>query len=150
MLNGAGQVCGPARADALPDVERARVRACADGLLERLLVTVPSCRFVSLSTLDGRSAAIAGALTATSAPRVAAMTSSFLALSETLAWETTSGRSSYVTLTSSDGLVVIARVPTRLPAYALSACADDGGVLALLLRRTLDTVAALAGQLDRR
>ncbi|WP_257389020.1 hypothetical protein [Tahibacter caeni] len=150
MLNGAGPVCGPASASALPDSERDRVRACADGLLSRLLITVPSCRFVSLSTLDGRSAAVAGALTAAGAPRVAAMTSSFLALSETLAWETTSGRSSYVTLASSDGVIVIARVPTRLPAYALSACADDDRVLALLLRRTLDTVAALAQQLDRR
>ena len=35
-------------------------------------------------------------------------------------------------------------------AYALSACADDEAVLALLLRRTLDTVTALAERLDRR
>ena len=150
MLNGAGPVCGPAWASTLPEGEQGRLRACADDLLQRLLITVPSCRFVSLSTLDGRSAAVAGALTAAGAPRIAAMTSSFLALSETLAWETTSGRSSYVTLASSDGLIVIARVPTRLPAYALSACADDDGVLALLLRRTLDTVTALAERLDRR
>lgn len=118
------------------------------GLLARLLATSTAFRFTSLSTVDGRSIAVAGRVDDVTTARIAAMTSALLGLSETFAKEAVRSRCAYTTITADDGVVVVVRVPTRARLHALSVASDANENLALVLRRTLDAAHALALLVD--
>ena len=117
------------------------------GLLQAFFAASPAMQLASLSYVDGRPLATIGEASPEQAQRVAAMASSFLALSETFARETSHGRCSYATITSVQGLIVAVRVPSPRPLYVLSAAASRSDNLAMVLRRTLDCAEALAAVL---
>lgn len=118
--------------------------------LAALLTQVPSLTFACLSLVDGRPFAHAGANQALIAPRIAAMTSSLLALSESFAKEALRSRCTYSTLSTEHGTIVIVRVPERSRTFTLSVGADSTESMAMALRMTLDTAARLALILDGR
>ncbi|TDR45042.1 putative regulator of Ras-like GTPase activity (Roadblock/LC7/MglB family) [Tahibacter aquaticus] len=99
---------------------------------------------VILCYADGRPLATVGEAPPNHAERVAAMASSFLALSETFAKEASHGRCSYATITSAQGLLVAVRVPSPRKLYVLCAAASRSDNLAMILRRTLDCADSLA------
>jgi predicted regulator of Ras-like GTPase activity (Roadblock/LC7/MglB family) len=143
MLTEAELQAGPIRAS-VPGIRAGFV----DASLGRLLASSSAFRFAGLSTLDGRSVAAAGPITQAAAARIAAMASSLLALSETFARETASGRGAYTTITAAEGLIVVVRVPTREPRFALCAGSDSSDNLGIVLRRTLDASESLAQRFD--
>lgn len=117
------------------------------GHLQAFFATSPAMELVSLCYVDGRPLATIGEASRDQAERVAAMASSFLALSETFSKETSHGRCSYATITSAQGLIVAVRVPSPRPLYVLCAAASRSDNLAMVLRRTLDCAESLASVL---
>lgn len=117
-------------------------------LLERVLEAAPATIFASLASLDGRSLGYAGRPMTTAGQRLAAMTSSLLALSDSMVKEGLDGRCAYTVLASPQGTVVLAHVPSTKQGFVLSMGADTTENVAMILRRTLDTAAALATLLD--
>ena len=115
--------------------------------LQAFLASSPAIQLISLSYVDGRPIATAGQAPAHSVERVAAMASSFLALSETFAKEAAHGRCDYATITSSLGVVVAVRVPSPKQLFVLCAVASRNDNLAMVLRRTLDCAESLASVL---
>ena len=133
----------------VPGIGAGRVDSIAvDAMLGRLLASSSAFRFAGLSTLDGRPVATAGQIGDASAARIAAMTSSLLALGETFAREVASGRCACTTVAAAEGVTVVVRVPTRVPTFALCASSDSSDSLAVVLRRTLDAAERLARLLD--
>ncbi|MBN8741714.1 MAG: hypothetical protein BGP24_16585 [Lysobacterales bacterium 69-70] len=124
------------------------LQAC-DAELNALLGRLPALRFASLSTVDGRAVLAAGRLTDTAVERVAAVSSSLLALGEAFARETAGSAYRHTTITADDGLIVVARVPSSRQRLALAVGCDHGGNLALLLGCALDSAAALTRIVDR-
>ncbi len=116
--------------------------------LQAFLASSPALQLVSLSYVDGRPIATAGQAQAHSVERVAAMASSFLALSETFAREAAHGRCDYSTITSAQGLIVAVRVPSPKQLFVLCAVASRSDNLAMVLRRTLDCAESLASVLN--
>lgn len=114
------------------------------GRLQAFFASSPAMELVSLSYVDGRPLATIGEASPDHALRVAAMASSFLALSETFSKEKQHGRCSYATITSAQGLIVAVRVPSPRPLYVLCAAASRSDNLAMILRRTLDCADELA------
>lgn len=112
--------------------------------LQAFFATSPAMELVSLCYADGRPLATVGLAPPNHAERVAAMASSFLALSETFAKEASHGRCSYATITSAQGLLVAVRVPSPRQLYVLCAAASRSDNLAMILRRTLDCADSLA------
>jgi len=125
----------------------ARVRSQA--ILERLLDRSLALKFASLSTVDGRSFAQASARDDDAAAhRIAAMSSSLLALSESFAREALRGNSSFTTISTEHGAIVVVRVPTRKRNHVLAIGSDASDVMALTLRYALDAAAEISAAID--
>ena len=118
--------------------------------LEEVLAREPSLRFACLSLVDGRvvSHSMRAPGERAAGARVAAMTSSTLALAEAFAQESLGGRCDYATFASDRGNVVVVRVPAKEGIFTLSVGMDQGETLAMALRVALDTARALAERVD--
>ena len=134
-----------ANGDRALETLRVDVRACLDALLQR----APALRFACVGTADGRLLAHASRDGAAGGERIAAMTSSMLALAESFARDALQGRCNYSVVSTPAGSIVVVRVPHRARAYMFSAGSDGSEVLASTLRAALDAagkIAAIAGQ----
>lgn len=116
--------------------------------LESLLQKSPAIRFACLSLTDGRPFAFVGAADAKLAPRVAALTASFLGLSESFAKESQNGRCAYTTISTDNGTLIVVKVVASARGMALSISSDRSENLAMVLRRTLDTAELIARRID--
>lgn len=135
---------------ALPqDYAAAATRIKCQAVLATLAQRKPALIFASLSTVDGRSYASAHGRGEFSPQRIAAITSSLLALSESFAKEAAQGRCSYAAVSTDHGSIVIVRVPSKKRQHALSICADLSDNMAMSLRTTLDAAETLAQILDQ-
>jgi predicted regulator of Ras-like GTPase activity (Roadblock/LC7/MglB family) len=114
--------------------------------LRQLLSQHAGLRFACVGSVDGRVVAFVGD-GGLSPQRLAAITSSSLGLGESFAREALRSRSLYGVVVAEHGAVVTVRVPSGSARYAVSLGADGSETLALLLRRALDTSAALAALL---
>ena len=104
-------------------------------------------KFACVGSADGRLLASAGA---GSGDRLAAMTSSMLALGESFARDALGGRCDYAAISTSAGAIVIVRLPHQGTGYMLSIGSDGTEVLASTLRAALDTAGRIATILARR
>lgn len=136
----------PASAAAIPDNPLQR-RVC-ELRLQGLLRRSEALRFACLGTVDGRAWAFARQQEASEAPRLAAITSSLLALCETFAREALRSRCLYNVMSAEHGVVVTVRVPCRSGRFALSLAASEAETVAMALRYALDAAQDLAGVLD--
>ena len=82
------------------------------------------------------------------APRVAAVASSLLALSESFSGEALGSRTEYNSIATPRGTIVIVRVPTRARAHVLCLWADKSENFAMTLRTALDGAAQTAALID--
>lgn len=119
------------------------LQAACNSELEQLLQEVPDVRFANLSLLDGRVFVMASR-SQIDPQRIAALSSSLLALSESFAREIRGGRCSHVTVSMENGAVVTVRVPTEPSFYTLSLFVADSANLAMALRWTLDAARRLS------
>ncbi|MCW8194587.1 hypothetical protein F6455_07290 [Proteobacteria bacterium 005FR1] len=126
----------------------AQQQAC-EALLERLIDRQPCGIFASLTTIDGRSFAFATKHGEIQGQRVAAVSSSLLALSEAFGREILKGECSYTAIATTHGFIVTVRVPSRLKQHALSFCTDTSENMAIAMRLTFDTAEGLAKILDQ-
>lgn len=122
------------------EVMRLQAREC----LQRLLQSSNALRFGCLGTADGRLLASVDADAQSSGERIAAMTSSLLALSESFAKDALRSHCSYSVIAADHGSIVVARVPHVGRGYMLSVGSDGSEVLALTLRASLDAAERLA------
>ena len=99
--------------------------------LESLLRRAPALKFACVGSADGRLLASVGA---GSGDRLAAMTSSMLALGESFARDALGGRCDYAVISTSVGAIVIVRLPHQGTGYMLSIGSDGTEVLASTLR----------------
>lgn len=118
------------------------------GLLDTLVQREVALKFATMCTLDGRSYAHASSGSHPQPERVGAVTSSVLGLSEAFAREAALGGSSYTAISTAQGSIVTVRVPSRVPRYALSICADPTQNMGATLRSALDTADAVARVID--
>ena len=126
-----------------------RVRAEVGSDLEALLGRSPALRFACVGTADGRLFAQATRDGRTGGERIAAMTSSMLALGESFAKDALRGRCEYSVVSTHVGSIVVVRVPHRGRSYMLSVGSDGSEVLASTLRAALDAserIAAIVGR----
>jgi uncharacterized protein len=108
--------------------------------IEALVRRAGGLRFACVSTADGRLFAYSGEGTPREAGvRIAAMTSSMLALGETFAKEAFRGRCDYTVVSTTMGSIIVIRIPTQRSSYILSVSSDGSEVLASTLRVALDT-----------
>ncbi len=138
---------GPERAAVDVIVPPSLAQSCT-AELQLLLQKSPAIRFACLSLTDGRPFAFAGSDEARLAPRLAAITASFLGLSESFARESQSGRCTHTTISTENGTIIVVKVAARTRGMALSIGADRYENLAMVLRRTLDAADAVAARLD--
>jgi len=117
--------------------------------LQALIQKSGAVRFACLSLTDGRPFVFAGAAEAKLAPRIAALTASFLGLSESFAKESQNGRCTYTTVATDNGTLLVVKVAARARGMVLSISADRSENLAMVLRRTLDTAEFVAQRIDR-
>ncbi|HEV2679669.1 MAG TPA: roadblock/LC7 domain-containing protein [Rhodanobacter sp.] len=110
--------------------------------LDRLLQEASEIIFANLSLLDGRTYAMSS-LDRVDQQRIAALSSSLLALSESFAREVRGGLCSYVTVSMERGFLVTVRVPTEPGRYTLSLFVDNSANLAMALRWALDAAKKL-------
>lgn len=136
----------PASSNALADNPLQR-RVC-ELRLSALLGRSENLRFACLGTVDGRLWAFARRQEADAGPRLAAITSSLLALCETFAREALRSRCLYNVMSAEHGVVVTVRVPCRSARFALSLAAGESETVAMALRFALDAASDLAGVLD--
>lgn len=114
-----------------------------------LLEATPGLLSSVMSTVDGRAFAHACRQgQAMEAARIAAISSSLLALSESFSVEALQGRSRYTNVVTDHGMIVIVRVPTPSRTHVLSVLADDSESFAMALRFSLDLAERLASALD--
>lgn len=116
--------------------------------LHSLMQKSPAIRFACLSLTDGRPFAFVGTASSKQAPRIAAITASFLALGESFAREGENGHCTHTTISSDGGTIIVMKVAARTCGMALSISADRSENLATVLRRTLDTAEFLARRID--
>jgi uncharacterized protein len=108
--------------------------------IEALVRRSGGLRFACVSTADGRLFAYAGEGTPReTGVRIAAMTSSMLALGETFAKEAFRGRCDYSVISTTMGSIIVIRIPTQRSSYILSISSDGSEVLATTLRVALDS-----------
>jgi predicted regulator of Ras-like GTPase activity (Roadblock/LC7/MglB family) len=124
--------------------QRARIGVVAD--LESLLRRAPALKFACVGSADGRLLASVGS---GNGNRLAAMTSSMLALGESCARDALGSRCDYAVVSTSAGAIVIVRLPHQGTGYMLSIGSDGSEVLASTLRAALDTAARIAAILAR-
>ena len=102
-----------------------------------------------LGTADGRAFAHASQPgRELEAPRVAAIATSLLALSESFSKEALRSRAQYNSIATQHGTIIVVRVPTRANAHVLCLWADQSENLAMTLRIALDSAAKLADLID--
>lgn len=119
-------------------------------LLESVMKKTPSMTGALMASVDGHAFASAfqGGDNA-AAPRIAAMCSSLLALSDSFSNETLKGNTRFNTVTTNRGSIVTTHIPSQDGKYVLSVWADDSDTFAMTLRTTLDTAKKLADLVDR-
>lgn len=98
----------------------------------------PSTQFVCLGAVDGRMLSVAGQPDRATGQRIAAMSSSLLALSESFARESFDSGAHYSLVSSRQGSIVTVRIPSPSSHYSLSLAADRTETVALALRNALD------------
>lgn len=113
-------------------------------LLDQVLADNNAVVFVALSTVDGNSFAFASSNEDIVDNRIAAMTSSLLALSESLSKESLRGTCSYNAVSTEFGSIVTVRVPTKRKLHTLSLCTDTSENMAMSMRLSFDTADKLA------
>lgn len=113
----------------------AELRAELETLLAGLYAAVPGLNGAVLSTVDGR--LVAAHLHGGADPmRLAAITSSMVALSETLGREAKVGGSKYTVIDAHQGTLLLRRVPGARNIFVLGAIAGEGTMLGYLLHET--------------
>lgn len=122
--------------------ERLRLEVRAD--LEGLVRRSPALHFACVGTADGRLFADVRRDGAASGERIAAMTSSMLALGESFAKDALRGRCEYSVVSTEVGSIVVVRVPHHGRGYMLSVGSDGSEVLASTLRAALDSAERIA------
>jgi predicted regulator of Ras-like GTPase activity (Roadblock/LC7/MglB family) len=126
------------------DVARASAKSSLKSLLERS----PALRFACLGTADGRTFAHAAIEGVTGPERIAAMTSSILALSESFAKDALRGNCNYSVVSTQHGSIIVVRVPVTRGSFMLSVGSDGSELVALTLRAALDEAERLVAILD--
>ena len=129
--------------------ERQLLRSQCQAFLDELIAASPSLQMACLGTVDGRLFAYAGRRAGAEPQHHSALTSSLLALSESLVKDTLRSRCTYTVVAAEHGAIVTVRVPSRSRSFALSVGADSTVVLAVTLRAALDASDALARMIDR-
>lgn len=125
-------------------------RAACQARLDRLVKQSSAISFACLGTVDGRFHAYASPMDAGAPQRLAAITSSLLALSESFAKEGLRSKCSHAAVATEHGTIVTVRIPCASRAYALSVGADSSELLAMTLRNTLDCADDIAAIIDGR
>ncbi len=121
---------------------------CAKLLSSRLRAS-PGVLAAVIGTADGRAFAHADQPgQRVEAPRIAAVASSLLALSESFSKEALASRTQYNSIATPHGTIVIARVPSRSRTHVLCLWADQSENFAMTLRFALDTAAQVAALID--
>lgn len=150
IQHGTGQhvVTGSAhrREGRLADASTGSTRGDVIADLESLLRRAPALKFACVGSADGRLLASVGS---GNGNRLAAMTSSMLALGESFARDALGSRCDYAVVSTSAGAIVIVRLPHQGTGYMLSIGSDGSEVLASTLRAALDTAARIAAILAR-
>ena len=116
-------------------------------LLEDVIARSPHAQFVCLASVDGRQIAYVTRGDRSRGQRMAAISSSLLALGETFAKEAAAGATNYNLIAAEHGSIVTVRVPSASRRFALSLAADSSETVALALRNALDTAEALGARL---
>jgi len=129
--------------------DRSVMRTDCQSRLDLLTQQFTSIAFACLSTVDGRLFAYASRVTGADPRHRSAMTSSLLALSESMAKEALRSRCTYSVVAAEHGVIIAVRVPCKSRSFALSVGADSSDILAMTLRVTLDASDALATIIDR-
>lgn len=102
-----------------------------------------------VGTADGRAYAHACKPGQTiEAPRVAAIATSLLALSESFSKEALRSRAEYNSIATQHGTIVVVRVPSQAKAHVLCLWADQSENFAMTLRLALDSAARVAELID--
>ncbi len=135
-------------ADAAVDPRFVALRRGCEHELQALAHRCEGLVFANLSRVDGRGFAHHAARADVDAARIAAITCSVLALSESFAKEALRGASGYCAIASEAGSIVIVRVPTARRAFALSVGCTSQDLIAVNLRHTLDSAATIARLLE--
>jgi hypothetical protein len=112
-------------------------------LLDRHCASSTHTLFVCLGAVDGRLLSIAGKPDRAAAQRIAAVSSSLLALGESFAREALKSSADYGVVSARHGSIVTVRIPSESAHYALSLAADKTETVALALRNALDLSHAL-------
>lgn len=113
------------------------------GLLDEVLAEGPEIQLACLSMVDGRVFAASSRMTI-EPPRIAALSSSLLAISESFSRDVRGGQCDHTTISTEHGSIVTVRVPMSARVFALSLCVERTANLAMALRWTLDTATRLA------
>ncbi|MCD9028025.1 hypothetical protein LDO26_07365 [Luteimonas sp. BDR2-5] len=118
-------------------------------VLQALVASASGILGAVVATVDGRAFADAGHANHEFDPaRVAAISSSLLALSESFSRETLQCQAQHTSIATARGAIVVVRVPSRTRAHALCLWADSSENFAMTLRFALDTAARVAEVLD--
>ncbi len=118
-------------------------------VLTGLVSSAPSVLGAVVATVDGRAFAHASHVDHEFDPaRVAAISSSLLALSESFSREALQCQAQHTSIATSRGTLVVVRVPSRTRAHALCLWADSSENFAMTLRFALDTATRIAEMLD--
>ena len=123
--------------------------ACC-GLLATQLRANPGVISAVVGTADGRAFAHASQPDRKiEAPRIAAIATSLLALSESFSKEALNSRAQYNCIATQHGTIVVVRVPSRARAHVLCLWADQSENFAMTLRLALDSAALVAALIDQ-
>ena len=136
MTTMQGVVVGAGPADDL--------RQAAKADLEALLERSRALRFACVGTADGRLFAQAAREPGFGGERIAAMTSSMLALGESFAKDALHARCDYSVISTGAGAIVVVRIAHHTKGYMLSVGSDRTEVLASTLRSALDAADRLS------
>lgn len=117
-----------------------RLRLAVERLFERSRQT----RFICIGTVDGHLVHFRSRDPHVGADRIAAISSSVLALNETFGKESLASGAIYSLVVTHHGAVVTVRVASGSRRYALSLAADASETVALALRNALDAAEAVA------
>jgi predicted regulator of Ras-like GTPase activity (Roadblock/LC7/MglB family) len=127
---------------------RDAARAACLVKLHGLVADTTTVLFASLSTVDGRTFAHASSNSQVEGPRIAAMSSSLLALSNSLAKEAMVGLCQYSAIAAEGGSIVLVRLPSPYQAFTLSVAGGSTESIGMILRNTLDLAQLLGEILD--
>lgn len=119
------------------------------GVLRARLEANPGVLATVVGTADGRAFAHASQPSqGIEAPRIAAIATSLLALSESFSKETLNSVTQYNSIATEHGTIVVVRIPSRARAHVLCLWADQSENFAMTLRFALDGAAQLAALID--